>query len=91
MNSDLTGSSFSFTRVTSTPPSTRYVHSAFAIAPETARRLVVAVRARDSRAARRWVIETIRTPAAILLADYARYVGEPAARPGYRREPAVGA
>ncbi len=64
---------------------------AFAITPETARRLVVAVRARDSRAARRWVIETIRTPAAILLADYARYVGEPAARPGYRREPAVGA
>jgi DNA-binding GntR family transcriptional regulator len=49
-------------------------HAAFAIAPDTPWRVVEAVRAGDATAARRWTRETIRTPATILLADYASYM-----------------
>jgi DNA-binding GntR family transcriptional regulator len=46
---------------------------AFAAIPDTLPRLIEAVRAHDAKATRRWVVETIRTPAKILLGNFAHY------------------
>jgi DNA-binding GntR family transcriptional regulator len=66
-------------------------HPAFAVLEVTAADLVDALRRRDAVAARRWLRETIRRPAKILLADYDRIIGpaDATARSDIRRGRAV--